>query len=107
MPSWTTRPWRSGGGGAGGPVARVGEEAWPDAGTPDEMHDALLLAGFLTDEEGGRADGRAGGHPARPWGELLAVLEGERRAGRARAGGRTFLVTAERLSELRAVHSRG
>jgi len=87
-------------------IARVREEAWPDAGTPDEMHDALLLAGFLTDEEGGRADGRAGGHPARPWGELLAVLEGERRAGRARAGGRTFWITAERLSELRAVHSR-
>jgi len=49
-------------------IARVREEAWPSAETPDELHDALLVAGFLTDEE------MAG------WPELKDVLVAERRA---------------------------
>src|ERR1700734_3476190 len=32
-------------------IARVREEAWPDAATPDELHDALLWLTFMTDEE--------------------------------------------------------
>jgi ATP-dependent Lhr-like helicase len=32
-------------------IARVREEAWPDATTPDELHDALLWLTFMTDEE--------------------------------------------------------
>jgi ATP-dependent helicase Lhr and Lhr-like helicase len=32
-------------------IARVRKEAWPDAGTPDELHDALLWLTFMTDEE--------------------------------------------------------
>ncbi|MEM9301148.1 MAG: DEAD/DEAH box helicase [Pseudomonadota bacterium] len=32
-------------------VARVTREAWPAAREPDELHDALLVAGFLTVEE--------------------------------------------------------
>jgi ATP-dependent Lhr-like helicase len=32
-------------------IARVRAEAWPDAGTPDELHDALLWLTFLTNEE--------------------------------------------------------
>jgi ATP-dependent helicase Lhr and Lhr-like helicase len=32
-------------------IARVRSEAWPDAGTPDELHDALLWLTFLTDAE--------------------------------------------------------
>jgi ATP-dependent helicase Lhr and Lhr-like helicase len=32
-------------------IARVRAEAWPDASTPDELHDALLWLTFLTDEE--------------------------------------------------------
>jgi ATP-dependent Lhr-like helicase len=35
-------------------IARVREEAWPDATTGDELHDALLWMTFLTDEEVGR-----------------------------------------------------
>src|ERR1700691_1303819 len=34
-----------------GAIARVREEAWPDADTPDELHDALLWLTFLTHEE--------------------------------------------------------
>ena len=32
-------------------IQRVREEAWPDAQTPDELHDALLVLGFLTEKE--------------------------------------------------------
>ena len=32
-------------------IARVRVEAWPDAATPDELHDALLWLTFMTDEE--------------------------------------------------------
>src|SRR6202453_299191 len=32
-------------------IARVREEAWPDAATADELHDALLWLAFLTDGE--------------------------------------------------------
>ena len=32
-------------------IARVRLEAWPDAGTPDELHDALLWLTFMTEEE--------------------------------------------------------
>ena len=32
-------------------IARVRAEAWPDAATPDELHDALLWLTFLTEEE--------------------------------------------------------
>ena len=33
-------------------IKAVREEAWPQATTADELHDALLLSGFITTEEG-------------------------------------------------------
>ena len=36
-------------------IARVREEAWPDASTPDELHDALLWLTFITEEEVARS----------------------------------------------------
>jgi ATP-dependent helicase Lhr and Lhr-like helicase len=69
-------------------IARVREEAWPSAGTADELHDALLLAGFI------RADEASAG-----W---RALFDGLAAAGRAfDAGG--FWVAAERFDELAAV----
>jgi ATP-dependent Lhr-like helicase len=85
-------------------IARVREEAWPDARTPDELHDALHLAGFLTQEEGGKAVRREGGKTFPDWTDLLAALMEAGRAGRGHAAGCTFWITAERLAELRAVH---
>jgi ATP-dependent Lhr-like helicase len=32
-------------------IQRVREEAWPDARTPDELHDALIMLGFMTEAE--------------------------------------------------------
>ena len=41
-----------------GAIARVRDEAWPDVRDADELHDALLTSGFLTEPEGmaGRGD---------------------------------------------------
>ncbi|MBI3982370.1 MAG: DEAD/DEAH box helicase [Gemmatimonadetes bacterium] len=79
-------------------IARVGEEAWPEATTADELHDALIVAGFLTAREGGMSG----------MGGMLAELEAGRRAGRvtiAGDGGDAELwVAAERLPEILAVH---
>ena len=43
-------------------IERVREEAWPEAATPDELHDALVVLGFATAAEGvaGRAADSAG-----------------------------------------------
>ena len=35
-------------------IERVRIEAWPEAHTPDELHDALVVLGFLTEAEGER-----------------------------------------------------
>jgi len=36
-------------------IARVREEAWPEAENPDELHDALLTLAFITADEGRRS----------------------------------------------------
>ena len=79
-------------------ITRVRDEERPDPRDPDELHDALLTAGFLIPGEM---------QDVRP--ELLAGLTAARRAGRASFGGSTeesrhIVVVAERLPELRAVH---
>src|SRR5258707_11939768 len=52
-------------------IERVRAEAWPDAQTADELHDALLALGFLTTAE-------VESHP--PWIPLLQELADQRRA---------------------------
>src|SRR6185436_11053374 len=75
-------------------IERVREEAWPDAATPDELHDALLTLGFITEEEGRRSG----------WEALLDRLAADRRAGVLRSPeGPSLWVAAERLPQLRAV----
>ncbi|GIS91104.1 MAG: hypothetical protein CM1200mP20_11450 [Pseudomonadota bacterium] len=55
-------------------------EAWPDVRTADELHDALVLAGFISREEAGVGNDT--------WSSFLQVLEGERRAARLSPTGR-------------------
>ncbi len=57
-------------------VARVREEAWPDAASADELHDALQWLGFLTAEEARR-------NPA--WAPLLDELAADGRVARISA----------------------
>jgi ATP-dependent Lhr-like helicase len=76
-------------------IARVREEAWPEAFSRDELHDALLTLGVITAEEGRRSG----------WEPMLHGLAEDRRAGVTRLSSGTVLwVAAERLPELRAVH---
>jgi len=72
-------------------IAQVREDAWPEIGNADELHDALVVHGFLTDDEA-------------PFSEFVDALGRYRRMSRLRtpAGGALY-VAAERLHEFLAV----
>jgi ATP-dependent Lhr-like helicase len=76
-------------------IARVRGETWPEAENADELHDALVWLGFLTDAEIA-ADPRFDG-----WLKQLAVMK---RAGRV--AGMTLWISAERAAQFRAVWPR-
>ncbi|SDL37424.1 ATP-dependent helicase Lhr and Lhr-like helicase [Modicisalibacter muralis] len=73
-------------------VQRVRDEAWPEPRDADELHDALVLCGFVTDAEGDA------------WREWFATLAAERRATAMNVADATLWVAAERLAELRQLH---
>ena len=84
-------------------VEQVRHEAWPRIGSPDELHDALVLCGFLTQQEcgpptcvtGETADGNG----------RFGVLALQGRGTRIMLPhGGTVICAAERLAELRLVH---
>jgi ATP-dependent Lhr-like helicase len=112
-----------------GAIDRVRDEVWPEPRNSDELHDALVELGFLTDEEGvdwqdlfielkneRRAavlsTGTAGVSPAvSAQGEQLLVAgeiaeagAGETPAVPVRAGSLGLWVAAERLPQLNAVY---
>ncbi|MGH9749764.1 MAG: DEAD/DEAH box helicase, partial [Candidatus Polarisedimenticolia bacterium] len=80
----------------GAAIERVRAEAWPQAGSADELHDALMVTGFLTGAEGLRGDG------ATSWEPLFRELMAAGRAAVLRTGGPPLWVAAERLHHLRA-----
>jgi ATP-dependent Lhr-like helicase len=92
-------------------IERVRDEAWPDPRDADEMHDALLMAGFLLHSEigergtgnGERANGEGAGPPC---GSMLSELEEKGRARRVRVNeiGLGFWVATERLGEILSIH---
>jgi ATP-dependent Lhr-like helicase len=69
-------------------IARVRAEAWPDAVTPDELHDALLWLTFMSEEECRREAG---------WPRMMEELQSQGRVVRIpwREGGALW-VAAER-----------
>jgi ATP-dependent Lhr-like helicase len=83
-------------------IDRVREEAWPQAENSDELHDALMQLGFMTQDEGRKND----------WQELFDELVKERRATvltprlnpPADAGSTDLWIAAERLNQLRAIY---
>ncbi|HLA38730.1 MAG TPA: ATP-dependent DNA helicase, partial [Candidatus Glassbacteria bacterium] len=81
-------------------VAQVKVEAWPDVGSADELHDALLVLGFLTEAEA------CGDNPlrqdCRPW---LDRLIQDQRATVLATGQQRLWVSAERLRQCQAVFS--
>jgi ATP-dependent Lhr-like helicase len=79
-------------------VRSVKEEAWPEAESPDELHDALILCGFITEEEGERGDAAGG------WRPYFNKLVEDNRATMLEAGGKRLWTAAERLTQMRSVH---
>jgi ATP-dependent Lhr-like helicase len=75
-------------------IARVRDEARPDPRDVDELHDALVMAGYLSKEE---ADALPG--------QLFCDLERAKRAARLALPGATVWIAAERLPELAAIHA--
>lgn len=75
-------------------IARVREEAWPDATSADELHDAMLWLTFLTVEEVARQPG---------WPEMTSALAAQKRVTRLAPHGVELWVTAERLPLVQAV----
>ncbi|MBS01151.1 MAG: ATP-dependent DNA helicase [Gammaproteobacteria bacterium] len=71
-------------------IARVRAEAWPDTSTPDDLHDALMTLGFMTDRE--------------CEGEVADVLLGESRVRRVQWSEKGIWCAAERLTEFSALY---
>lgn len=75
-------------------IDRVRAQAWPAAETADELHDTLVVHGFLTQEEGLAGD----------WlGLFEALCDADRAAVATVAPGASLWVAAERVPQLRTV----
>ena len=105
-------------------ITRVRSEAWPPVNNADELHDALMLTGVMTEREGNgdksagqpvctaidahrvtSGDGR-NNNPARANGRawLIALTE-QGRATVLRTGKQTLWICAERLPQVEAVYA--
>ncbi len=79
-------------------INAVKNEAWPQVGNADELHDALVLSGFLTAEEGIRGDGYGG------WEEYFTELKNEKRACvLSTESGYEFWVAVERIPQMNLI----
>jgi ATP-dependent Lhr-like helicase len=77
-------------------IDRVRLEAWPEARDEDELHDALVVLGCLTEQEGCSAPG---------WPAMFAKLQENRRATvMSLPQGQRMWAAAERLHELQIVY---
>jgi ATP-dependent Lhr-like helicase len=79
-----------------GAIESVREQAWPQVRDADEMHDALMGLGCVTDEEA-RACG---------WDGTLASLARQQRATQVACGDTVLWFAAERLPQAQALHPR-
>jgi ATP-dependent Lhr-like helicase len=77
-------------------IAEVRAEAWPEATTPDELHDALNTLGLITEAEGS----------SNGWARHLDALIEARRAARLNDA-HTFWVCAECLPMIQAIYPQG
>ncbi len=86
-------------------IERVRAEARPEAANADELHDALLTSGFLTEREAEQWATQSG---RGSWSAWLEALAAQGRAGVATVGSaggeHKIWIAAERLGELLAVH---
>ena len=75
-------------------ICKVQSEAWPDPVNAEEIHDALLWLGCLTETE-------ARAQPA--WSEWLAALAHDKRVSLLKAPEAALWIPAERLAQFRAL----
>ncbi|HVF63519.1 MAG TPA: ATP-dependent DNA helicase, partial [Casimicrobiaceae bacterium] len=80
-------------------IARVRREAWPDAANAEEVHDALLTLGFITEAE---ATADAGWLA---WLEALAATQRATLLALPTTPARRVWVATECLPQMRALHS--
>jgi ATP-dependent Lhr-like helicase len=78
-------------------IERVRAEAWPEVGSPDELHDALLVMGCLPEP------GAAAGTPGVAWRSHFEALARAGRAGTLLTAPRLW-IAAERLPLCEAVY---
>ena len=82
-----------------GAIDRVRDEAWPRVENPDELHDALVELGFVTEAEGDE------------WQQFLGELQRDRRAAVMTVNrldtsvARGLWVAAERLPQIQAIYT--
>lgn len=72
-------------------IDRVREEVWPEPRNADELHDALVELGFITEAEGAE------------WRELFAELKNDRRAAVLTSNAKHLWVAAERLPQIQSI----
>ena len=75
-------------------IAKVQSEAWPDPVNPEELHDALLWLGSLTEAEARAAPG---------WSEWLDLLARDKRVTLLQAPQARLWIPAERLNQFKAL----
>ena len=83
-------------------IDKVQNEAWPEATNADELHDALMLIGLLTEEETAVSIHHEGNGAAAE--HLVKELVASNRATQFRFGEKTFWAAAERLSMLQTIY---
>src|SRR4051812_8043355 len=75
-------------------ILRVKEEAWPEPGNAEELHDALLWLGALSDQEAREKP---------EWQGWLRALAADKRVTRLDTAGAQLWIAAERSSEFKLV----
>src|SRR5262245_28759375 len=74
-------------------IVRVKAEAWPEAANADELHDAMVWLGFITEEEARTPS----------WNGWLAELAKDKRATKLSTSSHSIRITAERLAQFHAI----
>jgi len=80
-------------------IEKVQAEAWPTAGNADELHDALMFVGLMTEEEVRRTTAQDGEST-----KFKIELVAQKRATCLVVGNRRFWVAAERLAMLQVIY---
>src|SRR5438874_626474 len=83
-------------------IEKVQKEAWPEATNADELHDALMLLGAMTEDEVQRSVRHEGNGTAVE--QLLNELDASKRVARLRVGEKRFWTSAERLPMLQTIY---